>query len=489
MASLQGKWKVVLLMTALVLQAVLAAFRDSQPLFEDSFHVKVLDKEQFIKHIDTTDEVWLVDFYAPWCPHCRHFAPEYEKIAAFYVDSKVVHVGSVDCTKNDELCDREEILGYPAIKLFNVPPSATKGIKLTGYGNRNMKGVINWVETLLKENNMKSGIDVENIDQQIELIRNERVRDDAGNVARALENSIEMKYARLQDAGSAAIFGLENALFMGQTTLEGERYEAAVKWVEALASTFPLTTNRLAFQELADIIKQRKSWDQSSWTSIVAKWKEHAKQNTFPNTLLKGGDESWLHCTTYTCGLWTLFHSMSAQTNAPECDFKPSELASAIRLFVKHFFGCAECVQHFLRANPERVITDLARKDHEGANAVTYWLWKMHSIVNRVTKKPFWPSLKQCPICFADGTTVESLDPAQLVESQIVAFVHSAYSQRDDMILSMTLAHSGLSGLVATKLEGAWTQSLLLLGVVGCCVALRAKTRGITWVPSHKHAA
>ena len=30
------------------------------------------------------DEHCLLEFFAPWCPHCQNFGPTYERIAAFY---------------------------------------------------------------------------------------------------------------------------------------------------------------------------------------------------------------------------------------------------------------------------------------------------------------------------------------------------------------------------------------------------------------------
>merc|ERR1711907_414655 len=51
-------------------------------------------------------KLWVVDFYAPWCPHCRHFAPIWGKVAGQYAHIKPLGFGAVDCEENGRLCDR-----------------------------------------------------------------------------------------------------------------------------------------------------------------------------------------------------------------------------------------------------------------------------------------------------------------------------------------------------------------------------------------------
>jgi len=60
----------------------------------------------------------IVEFYAPWCGHCKSLKPTYERVARdFEGESKVV-IAAVDATANQDLASRFGVQGYPTIKFF-----------------------------------------------------------------------------------------------------------------------------------------------------------------------------------------------------------------------------------------------------------------------------------------------------------------------------------------------------------------------------------
>lgn len=60
----------------------------------------------------------LVEFYAPWCGHCKKLAPIYEKVAEDFSQESDCVVANLDATANKDIGEKYQISGYPTIKFF-----------------------------------------------------------------------------------------------------------------------------------------------------------------------------------------------------------------------------------------------------------------------------------------------------------------------------------------------------------------------------------
>jgi len=67
--------------------------------------------------MDTSKDV-LVEFYAPWCGHCKHLAPDYEKVASAFATESDVIVAKMDADHYKEIPGKYGVTGFPTLKWF-----------------------------------------------------------------------------------------------------------------------------------------------------------------------------------------------------------------------------------------------------------------------------------------------------------------------------------------------------------------------------------
>jgi len=86
-----------------------------------------------------------VNFYAPWCSHCKRLAPTWQKLAEeyrFFTDVKVLQV---NCEKEQMTCKKHKITGFPKIVAFYQGSA-----EVTYEGDRSFESLKDFVMDLIK---------------------------------------------------------------------------------------------------------------------------------------------------------------------------------------------------------------------------------------------------------------------------------------------------------------------------------------------------
>jgi len=102
--------------------------------------VVILDPANFDAEVKGAD-LTLVEFFAPWCGHCKALAPNYARAATEL--KGVAKLASVDCTIHKDLCSRYGVQGFPTLKVFRAAGDINKPADYQG--GRSDKDIVKYI--------------------------------------------------------------------------------------------------------------------------------------------------------------------------------------------------------------------------------------------------------------------------------------------------------------------------------------------------------
>jgi protein disulfide-isomerase A1 len=129
------KTKLILLLACIIGSAFTVDYG-----FPEEEDVLVLGDKNLKEALDKFEFI-LVEFYAPWCGHCKKLAPELAKAAKELKGlDNPIPLAKVDATENPEVAKQFEVQGYPTIKFF------IKGQPIEFNGGRTAADIVNWIK-------------------------------------------------------------------------------------------------------------------------------------------------------------------------------------------------------------------------------------------------------------------------------------------------------------------------------------------------------
>merc|ERR1712002_741623 len=106
----------------------LEPYMKSEPIPETQGNVKVAVAKNFDELVTNNEKDVLVEFYAPWCGHCKKLTPIYDELGD-KMAAEDVEIVKMDATAND-VPPEFDVKGFPT--LYWLPKTSKKPVSYNG---------------------------------------------------------------------------------------------------------------------------------------------------------------------------------------------------------------------------------------------------------------------------------------------------------------------------------------------------------------------
>ncbi|KAF2221924.1 hypothetical protein BDZ85DRAFT_320220 [Elsinoe ampelina] len=145
---------------------VLLPLAAADGLYTKNSPVIQVDGKRYYSEIAQSNHTSIVEFYAPWCGHCKNLKPAYEKAAKSLAG--LAKVAAVNCDEelNKGFCGSMDVKGFPTLKIVRPGKKAGRPVVEDYQGPRNAKGIVEAVKD--KITNHVTRLTGKNLDKWLE---------------------------------------------------------------------------------------------------------------------------------------------------------------------------------------------------------------------------------------------------------------------------------------------------------------------------------
>ncbi|KAL6779458.1 hypothetical protein ACKKBG_A12395 [Auxenochlorella protothecoides x Auxenochlorella symbiontica] len=409
------------------------------------------------------DDQWvLLELYAHWCPACQKFQPIYQDLAAHFQKDPGLVVARVDCAEYKDVCAKYEVRGYPTLLLGRAGKvAAHDAAALTKIA------AVRILDNIVKE--LKGVMDAS---KEASALGRKAGGEGAGQGSEALRILPAPATASLNDVEGATMESWRVVTDAPAVLTGADARQALADWLALLARTHPSLLCQAGAAAISTQLDTLWPGDQEEplpglLQLDMCPGSEFKAYQTCGSAAGAKGDG-------FTCGLWQLLHTTSVRiADAPRAG---ANWLVAVRGFVRHFFLCSECSDHFVK-----MTTDAAAARVASRRDAVLWLWRAH---NRASlrlaveedggggrRHEQWPTSLLCTRC-----KVEDSDPTEgWVEEEVFAFLMTYFGAQGAAQTPQTSSRSVQLGKAGAG-NGWGAAALIFLAVA---VALAAVTKGV----------